>query len=81
MAPTSARPCGPDHYPVDDADTEGFIRQYSETLYHPVGTCRMGRDDTSVVDLSCACVASRPPGRRRIVMPRIIRGHTNARQS
>jgi len=79
MAPHVGAPMRPDHYPVDDADTEGFIRQYSETLYHPVGTCRMGSDDTSVVDptLRVRGVA----GLRVVdasVMPRIIRGHTNA---
>ena len=35
----------PDRYPVDDAEAETFVRAYAETLYHPVGTCRMGADD------------------------------------
>jgi choline dehydrogenase len=38
---------GPD---VGDADLEDDLRARVELLYHPVGTCRMGTDDGSVVD-------------------------------
>lgn len=34
-----------------DADEEGYIRGASSTLWHPVGTCRMGSDEMAVVDL------------------------------
>jgi choline dehydrogenase len=34
----------------DDAGIEAFIRRKAETIYHPVGTCRMGFDDDAVVD-------------------------------
>jgi choline dehydrogenase len=72
-------PMRPDHWPVDDAEVEALVRAFSETLYHPVGTCRMGLDDSSVVDpeLRVRGVA----GLRVVdasVIPRIIRGHTNA---
>jgi len=33
-----------------DADLAAFIRRKAETVYHPVGTCRMGNDADAVVD-------------------------------
>jgi choline dehydrogenase-like flavoprotein len=33
-----------------DAEYADFIRRKAETIYHPVGTCRMGRDEAAVVD-------------------------------
>ncbi len=33
-----------------DAELEAHMRQTCQTIYHPVGTCRMGTDATSVVD-------------------------------
>lgn len=32
------------------ADLEEYCRQYGRTSYHPVGTCKMGTDEMSVVD-------------------------------
>lgn len=58
---------------------EQFVRRHSETVYHPVGTCRMGEDDSSVVDASLRVHGL--DGLRVVdasVMPRIIRGHTHA---
>jgi choline dehydrogenase-like flavoprotein len=62
-----------------DAELEAFIRARAETIYHPVGTCRMGLDPEAVTD---------PEGRVRGVaglrvvdaslMPSIIAGNTNA---
>src|SRR5699024_499545 len=34
----------------DDSAIEAFIRERGETIYHPVGTCRMGHDADAVVD-------------------------------
>lgn len=55
------------------------MTQYSHTLYHPVGTARMGLDPRSVVDEK---LRVRGVSGLRVadasVMPGIIRGHTNA---
>ncbi|HEX2370529.1 MAG TPA: GMC family oxidoreductase N-terminal domain-containing protein [Acidimicrobiia bacterium] len=56
-----------------------FVRREVETLYHPVGTCRMGTDDEAVVDPE---LRVRGIGGLRVVdasvIPVINRGHTNA---
>ena len=64
-----------------DADLLAFIRERAETIYHPVGTCRMGRADDpgSVVDARLNVIGV--DGLRVVdasVMPTLIRGNTNA---
>jgi 4-pyridoxate dehydrogenase len=34
-----------------DAEIDAYIRQTMDTVYHPVGTCRMGKDERAVVGL------------------------------
>ena len=55
------------------------LEQNAHTLYHPVGTARMGNDADSVVD---AELRVRGVDRLRVadasIMPSIIRGHTHA---
>ena len=35
---------------MSDAEWETYIRSRADTIYHPVGTCKMGVDDMAVVD-------------------------------
>ena len=68
--------------PGDDARSDdelrAHIRALSQTLYHPAGTCRMGSDAASVVDL---LLRFRGIDGLRVadasVMPSLPRGHTN----
>ena len=62
-----------------EEETAAFIRSEAETLYHPVGTCRMGVDTMAVVDPEL-CVRGVQALRvvDASVMPAIPRGHTNA---
>jgi choline dehydrogenase len=79
LAPHVGAPMRPDHWPADDVELEQLLRQYAETLYHPVGTARMGSDPDSVVDeqLRVRGVAGLRVADAS-VLPRIIRGHTHA---
>lgn len=57
----------------------GYIRNKSDTIYHPVGTCRMGSDNLSVVDLDLRVRGV--DGLRVIdasIMPTLISANTNA---
>ena len=62
-----------------DADLAAFIRRKAETIYHPIGTCRMGSDDDAVVD---AQLRVRGVAGLRVVdasvMPTLPGGNTNA---
>jgi choline dehydrogenase len=62
-----------------DESIANFVRQRSETLYHPVGTCRMGSTTDSVVDDE---LRVHEVTNLRVVdasiMPIIVGGHTNA---
>jgi choline dehydrogenase-like flavoprotein len=63
----------------DDAAIAAFIRRKAETIYHPVGTCRMGSDDAAVVDPE---LRVRGVTALRVVdasvMPRLVGVNTNA---
>lgn len=62
-----------------DADIDRYIRETAETIYHPVGTCRMGVDPRAVLDEHCRVRGVE--GLRVVdasVMPLLVSGNTNA---
>ena len=62
-----------------DDEIRDVLRRRSDTIYHPVGTCRMGIDDMAVVDPS---LRVRGVSGLRVadasVMPTVPGGNTNA---
>lgn len=63
-----------------DNDIKQYIREHAETIYHPVGTCKMGTDDMSVVDPNTLKVYGLENIRiiDASIMPTLISGNTNA---
>lgn len=66
---------------ASDAEIDAFIRAKGETIYHPVGTCRMGQadDPMAVVDKDCRVIGLE--GLRVVdasVIPALVGGNTNA---
>ena len=62
-----------------DDDIRAILRERVDTVYHPVGTCKMGTDETAVVDP--ALKVHGVEGLRVVdasIMPTLIGGNTNA---
>lgn len=62
-----------------DEQIDALVKASAESVYHPIGTCRMGTDEKSVVDPSLKVRGVE--GLRVVdasVMPRIVGGNTNA---
>ncbi len=73
---------GTSSFPAADASDEqikAHIQKTVETLYHPVGTCKMGNDALAVVDHTLK--VKKVKGLRVVdasIMPTIVSGNTNA---
>jgi len=82
-APAFTGYAGSEYFPGDQVRTESellaFIRRKAESIYHPVGTCKMGGDEMAVVDPGLAV-----HGVQDLyvvdasVMPTLVYGNTNA---
>jgi choline dehydrogenase-like flavoprotein len=62
-----------------DTQIEQFVRGRADTIYHPVGSCRMGTGPDDVVDAELRVRGLQ--GLRVVdasIMPRIVSGNTNA---
>jgi choline dehydrogenase len=63
----------------DDEEIVKACSNYAQTIFHPVGTCKMGQDDMAVVDNKL-----RVKGVKNLrvidasIMPNIVSGNTNA---
>ena len=79
LADHSAGELTPGREVIGDAALDAFTRANGTTLYHPVGTCRMGEDSMAVVD---SRLRVRGLDGLRIadasIMPVISTGNTNA---
>ena len=74
---------GVERYPGPQVQSEDalseYIRSLSQTVYHPVGTCKMGNDSMAVVDTRLRVHSIE--GLRVVdasIMPTIVSGNTNA---
>ncbi|MEH2081219.1 MAG: GMC family oxidoreductase N-terminal domain-containing protein [Nostoc sp.] len=64
---------------TDDTAIETYVRENCGTVFHPIGTCKMGTDPMAVVDPELR--VHRIEGLRVVdasIMPTLITGHTNA---
>ena len=81
LAPYRGEELSPGFDVKSDAEIDAWIRETGETIYHPVGTCKMGLDSdpTAVVDGDLNVFGL--SGLRVVdasVMPTLIGGNTNA---
>jgi choline dehydrogenase len=77
--PLRGKEINPGEDAQSDEDLMEFIRRKAETIYHPIGTCKMGTDDHAVVDPGL-----KVHGMENLyvvdasVMPTLVSGNTNA---
>lgn len=66
---------------VSDEQIEAFCRERADTIYHPVGTCRMGPDPAAGAVVDARLRVHGLQGLRVVdasIMPSIVSGNTNA---
>ncbi|MGF1455909.1 MAG: choline dehydrogenase [Alphaproteobacteria bacterium] len=76
---------GPEIWPgatvQSDADIDAFIRRTAETIYHPIGTCKMGTDNDAMAVVDNHGRVRGVEGLRVVdasIMPTLVGGNTNA---
>jgi choline dehydrogenase-like flavoprotein len=78
LAPVITEELEPGQHVQSDEEIGEWIRGAVTTMYHPVGTCRMGQDERAVVD---ARLRVRGVDKLRVIdasiMPHITSGNTN----
>ena len=76
-----SREIGPGPDAQSDEDILAFLRKRAETIYHPIGTCKMGADDDAMAVVNSE-LKVRGIKKLRVVdasvMPSLIGGNTNA---
>lgn len=75
------RPVFPECALSTDGEYADFIRRKAETIYHPVGSCRMGRDDDKDAAVDSELRVRGIDGLRVVdasIMPTLPTGNTNA---
>lgn len=64
----------------EDQFWESYIRKYSITVYHPTGTCRMGKEEDQMTVVTSDTRVKGVKGLRVVdasIMPKIVSGNTN----
>lgn len=73
------RELAPGDHALTDEAIENHARSVAKTVYHPSGTCKMGKDDMAVVDSRLRVIGV---PRLRVadasIMPTLVSGNTNA---
>jgi choline dehydrogenase-like flavoprotein len=79
LAPVIEEEMDPGPHIQSDAEIRAWVKRVVTTMWHPVGTCRMGQDARAVVD---ARLRVRGVDGLRVIdasiMPNITSGNTNA---